>query len=132
MMALWHYRAPRPSSATARRFIAAGQSTTGSTPSRRNRESKEPAIATQLCYAWGMPSVTSSFRMSRELQRELADAAERTGRGKNAIIIEALVQYLKAMERESISVEARRQSELVSRNERDGDWYGLADVSGWR
>jgi predicted DNA-binding protein len=76
--------------------------------------------------------VTSSFRMSQELQRELSDAAERTGKVKNAIIIEALVKYLHAMERESLAVEARRQSELVSRNEREADWYGVADSSEWR
>ena len=90
------------------------------------------AIATQVCYAKSMPSVTSSFRMSKELQRGLSDAAERTGKGKNAIIVEALVKYLKAMERESLAEEARSQSELVSRNERDADWYGMADTSGWR
>ena len=70
--------------------------------------------------------------MSKELQRELSEAAERAGKGKNAIIIEALVKYLKSMERESLAGEARRQSELVSRNERDADWYGMADTSGWR
>ena len=79
-----------------------------------------------------MPSVTSSFRMSKELQRQLADAAERTGKVKNAIIIEALVKYLHAMDRESLAKEARRQSELVSRNEHEADWYGLADTSGWK
>jgi predicted DNA-binding protein len=70
--------------------------------------------------------------MSKELQRELSDAAERTGKVKNAIIVEALVKYLHAMERESLAKEARRQSELVSMHERDADWYGLADTSGWR
>ena len=70
--------------------------------------------------------------MSEELQRELSEAAQRSGRGKNAIIIEALVKYLNAMERKSLAEEARRQSELVSRNEQDADWYGLADTSGWR
>lgn len=79
-----------------------------------------------------MASVTSSFRMSKELQRELSEAAARTGKGKNAIIIEALVKHLHAMERQSLAEEARRQSELVSRNEQDADWYGLADTSGWR
>src|ERR1017187_4774777 len=79
-----------------------------------------------------MSSVTSSFRMSRELQRELSDAAARTGKGKNAIIIEALVTYLRAMERQSLAEETRHQSELVSRNEHDADWFGLADTSGWR
>ena len=79
-----------------------------------------------------MPSVTSSFRMSKELQGQLSDAAERTGKGKNAIIIEALVTYLRGMERQSLAEEARRQSELVSRNEQDAGWYRLADTSGWR
>ena len=71
--------------------------------------------------------MTSSFRMSQELQRELSDVAERTGKGKNAIIIEALVKHLHALERESLAEEARRQSELISRNEQDVDWYGLSD-----
>jgi len=79
-----------------------------------------------------MTSVTSSFRMSKQLQRELSVAAERTGKGKNAIIVEALAQYLHAMERQSLAEEARRQSELVSSHEQDADWYGLADTSAWR
>src|ERR1019366_3268113 len=87
------------------------------------------AVATQVCYGESMPSVTSSFRMSKELQRVLADAARRTGKGKNAIIIEALVKHLNAMERESLAEEARRQSELVSRREQDAGWYGIADTS---
>ena len=70
--------------------------------------------------------------MSKELQRALSEAAERTGKGKNAIIIEALVKYLQAMERASLADEALRQSELVSKNEHDVDWYELADTSVWR
>ena len=70
--------------------------------------------------------------MSKELRRELADAAARSGKRKNAIIIEALVKHLHAMERQSLAEEARRQSEVVSRNEHDADWYGLADTSGWK
>ena len=76
--------------------------------------------------------MTSSFRMSKELQRALSVAAERTGKPKNAIIVDALAQYLHALERQSLAAEARRQSELVSRNERDGGWYGVADMSGWK
>jgi len=90
------------------------------------------SIATQVCYTESVPSVTSSFRMSKDLQRVLSDAAERTGKGKNAIIIEALVKYLHVMERESLAAEARRQSELVSKHELDAGWYGLADTSAWR
>ena len=78
-----------------------------------------------------MASVTSSFRMSKDQQRELSDAAERTGKGKNAIIIEALVKHLHAMERASLTEEAQRQSALVSRNKNEVDWYGLADTSEW-
>jgi predicted DNA-binding protein len=70
--------------------------------------------------------------MSEELRRELADAAHRTGKPKNAIVIEALAQYLHAMERQSLAQEARLQSERVSRNESDASWYGLADTSGWQ
>ena len=79
-----------------------------------------------------MATVTSSFRMSKELQRELSKAAERTRKGKNSIIIEALVKHLQAMERESLAAEARRQSELVSRHEGKAEWYGLADTTGWK
>jgi predicted DNA-binding protein len=70
--------------------------------------------------------------MSKDLQRELSKAAERTGKAKNAIIIEALVKYLQSIERQSLAEEARRQSQFVSRNEHDADYYGLADTSGWR
>jgi hypothetical protein len=46
--------------------------------------------------------------------------------------IGALAKYLTAMERESPAEEAQRQSGLVSRNEQNADWYGMADTSGWR
>ena len=85
-----------------------------------------------MCYTTNMSSVTSSFRMSKELQRQLSHAAARTGKAKNAIIVDALVQYLQAMERQSLAEEARRQSELVSKSEHDDAWYGMADTSGWR
>ena len=71
--------------------------------------------------------------MSKELQQQLSNAAERTGKGKNAIIVEALAKYLHSLERETLAKEARRQSELVSRSEKEhADWYELADTSGWR
>jgi predicted transcriptional regulator len=52
--------------------------------------------------------------MSKDLQRELSKAAERTGKAKNAIIIEALVKYLQSIERQSLAEEARRQSAMSS------------------
>jgi predicted DNA-binding protein len=92
----------------------------------------ETFFATQVCYSGGVATVTSSFRMSKELRRELSEAAQRTGKGKTAIIIEALAKHLHTMKRESLAGEARRQSELVSTHERDADWYGLADTTGWK
>ncbi len=79
-----------------------------------------------------MRSITSSFRISEELNRRLSDAAERCGNGKNAIIVEALSRYLVAIDRDWLATEARRQSELVSRNEREAGWYEMADTSGWK
>ena len=79
-----------------------------------------------------MPSITSSFRISEELQRRLSDAARRTGKGKNAILVEALTKHLDSLERTRLAVEARRQSELVSRHEQDESWYEMGDTSGWK
>jgi predicted DNA-binding protein len=70
--------------------------------------------------------------MSEDLRRELSAAARRTGKAKNAIIIEALAQHLRTIERQSLAEEARRQSERVSRHEHDAGWYGLTDTSGWK
>ena len=79
-----------------------------------------------------MPSITSSFRISEELSRRLSDAAARCGKGKNAILVEALSRYLMAIDRDWLAAEARRQSELVSRHEREAGWYQVADTSGWK
>jgi predicted DNA-binding protein len=67
-----------------------------------------------------------------ELQRKLSEAEARTGKGKNAIIVEALEKHLHTIEQESLAAEARRQSERVSRHEHETGWYALADTSGWR
>src|SRR4051794_34899909 len=88
--------------------------------------------AIQVCYGRSMPSVTSSFRISKELQQRLSEAAERTGKGKNAILVEALTKHLEALDHTILAAEARRQSELVSRHESDHDCYNLADTSGWK
>jgi len=88
--------------------------------------------ATQAWYTEGMRSVTSSFRMSSDLAQELANAATRSGKGKNAIIVEALRRYLDEIDRGTLAAEARRQSLLVSGAGPEMEWYDLADVSGWR
>ena len=77
-------------------------------------------------------SVTSSFRISKELYRRLTAAAKRTGKRKNALIIEAIANHLQTLEKMSLAGEARRQSELVSRNDLDERWYDMADTTGWK
>lgn len=76
-----------------------------------------------------MRSTTSSFRITKDLQRRLSDATERTGKGKNAILIEALTEHLDSLDRTRLAAEARRQSELVSQHEQDEHWYEMADPS---
>jgi predicted DNA-binding protein len=88
--------------------------------------------ATQVCYLAHMKSVTSSFRISNELQQRLAEAAKRTGETKNAILMEALTKHLDTLDHGKLAAEARRQSELVSRHEQDESWYGIADTAGWK
>lgn len=70
--------------------------------------------------------------MSKELYEQLERAASRTGKNKNALIIDALTQYLESLDRVELAAEARRQSELVSRRESDTTWYDLADASAWK
>ena len=89
--------------------------------------------ATHMCYFGAMPSsITSSFRISAELERRLSRAAERTGKGKNAILVAALTDHLDALERIRLAVEARRQSEVVSRHEQDESWYEMGDATAWK
>jgi hypothetical protein len=47
-------------------------------------------------------------------------------------LVEALTKYLETLDRTALAVEARRQSEQVSRREPDETWYEIADTTGWR
>lgn len=60
------------------------------------------------------------------------EVPRRGGKGKNAVIIEAITAYLNSLKRKSLAEEARRQSEAVSRNENESDLYKMADMSGWK
>ena len=79
-----------------------------------------------------MASITLRFRINKELHQKLAKATEGTGKGKNAIIVEALTRYLESLDRAALAAEARCQSELVSAHDAETSWYELADTSGWR
>jgi predicted DNA-binding protein len=82
----------------------------------------------------GMKSTTSSFRISTELVRRLEQATRKTKRGKNAIIIQALQEYLDRHDRSRFLEEARRQSLLASSipDEHQDVWLNNADVRGWK
>ena len=79
-------------------------------------------------------SSTTSVRLSKELQRELARKARSTKRGKNWVIKEALALYLLGSSHDTLREEARRQSELVSRClPADAAWGEQGgDTEGWR
>jgi predicted transcriptional regulator len=81
-----------------------------------------------------MRTVTSSFRMSRDLRRRLEETARSLKKRKNWIIIEALEEYLQRKHRAALAAEARRQSLLVRAAEHEDDnfWDQLADTNGWQ
>lgn len=81
-----------------------------------------------------MKSSTSSFRISNELRAKLDEAARRLKRGKNAIIVEALQEYLDKVNYQRFLQEARRQSVLASAvsNEDEEFWLDQADTRGWK
>ena len=79
-------------------------------------------------------SVTSSFRISNELNARLEEAVRRFKRGKNSLITEALEDYLDKVSRQRFLEEARRQSLLVSgaSTEDEDFWLEQADTRGWK
>ncbi|MEI6790322.1 MAG: hypothetical protein WCK42_03975 [Myxococcaceae bacterium] len=77
-------------------------------------------------------STTTSIRLPENLKLELETVSEQLHRGKNWIIAEALRIYLKSLRNPSLEIEARRQSLLVSQQEKsDTFWEDNADTQGW-
>ena len=84
---------------------------------------------TQVCYTKNIPR-DIQFSNEQGIHECYRTRLSAPARLKNAIIIEALVKYLKAMERESLAEEARRQSEPVqgtSRTPTGSDWRTRRD-----
>ncbi|MEX2300209.1 MAG: hypothetical protein WD733_04685 [Bryobacterales bacterium] len=77
-------------------------------------------------------SRTSSFRLSDTLHERLDRFVTRVGRGKNAVIVRAIETYLDQHENQDLAADARRQSLLAQAADRDEDWFGQADSSGWK
>lgn len=84
------------------------------------------------CVTLKAMSRTSSFRLSDELHDRLDRFARRQRRGKNAVIVRAIENYLDRHERENLATEARRQSLLASSHDNDSDRFAQADETGWR
>ena len=87
-----------------------------------------------LWYTLPVRSTTSSFRISNELRVQLEEAVHRLKRGKNAIITEALQEYLNRIDQQRFLEEARRQSILASAapGEDEDAWLAHADTRGWK
>lgn len=81
-----------------------------------------------------MPTSTSSFRIEEELRVRLEQASRSTKRGKNAIINEALKEYLDGLDQEAWIAEAQRQSRVASARMTDDEkfWSEQADLRGWK
>jgi predicted DNA-binding protein len=82
-----------------------------------------------------MSSSISSVRMPEELRDRLERTAKYLKKGKNWIINQALDEYLRKVDRETLAAEARRQSLLVSsveQREPDEFWERISDTRGWR
>ena len=69
----------------------------------------------QLWYIADMASVTSSYRIPKELNDQLESTARKFHKGKNWVINEALKHYLKQTNYEWLREEAKRQSIAASK-----------------
>ena len=80
-----------------------------------------------------MKSISTSVRLPSELSDRLAREAQRSGRGKNAIITQALEQYLNAADKASLDEQIRRASiAIAARDERDIEaWLEAAAADVW-
>lgn len=80
-----------------------------------------------------MPSSTSSIRIPADLRERLERTAKYLKKGKNSIIVEALDDYLKRMDRGAFADEARRQSLIAAASAgQDEFWESMADTRGWK
>ncbi|MCC8370436.1 MAG: ribbon-helix-helix protein, CopG family [Rickettsia endosymbiont of Stiretrus anchorago] len=78
-------------------------------------------------------SITTSIRLELSLNKKLEKAAHDLHRGKNWLITEAILMYLKQLENSSLAEEAKQQSLLVSKMEKsDNDlWETNSDQTNW-
>ena len=81
-----------------------------------------------------MASSISIIRIPDEVRYRLERTAKYLKKDKNWIINQALDEYLRKVDRETLASEARRQSFLATRaaERRQGDfWESISDTRGW-
>src|SRR5215475_2452900 len=97
------------------------------------------ALCPSVLHLWytglQMPTSISSVRISDELRYRLERTAKHLKKGKNWIINQALDEYLRKIDRDTLAVEAQRQSLLASSaeaGEHSEFWEKASDTRGWR
>ena len=76
-----------------------------------------------------MLSTTTSIRLRPDLRQQLERAAQRTGLGRNTLVVQALRKFLQPDFQASLSEKARRQSLAASKHE--PDWERVAELDPW-
>jgi predicted DNA-binding protein len=81
-----------------------------------------------------MPSTTTSVRLPAELSQRLEQISRRTGRGKNAIITEAVSEYLRALDKATLAGDIRRASISLAANDDPviDDWLDALVAESWK
>lgn len=77
--------------------------------------------------------ITTSIRIPPELAKELQKTAHKLHRGKNWIIVKALEAFLAKNHENLLAQEARKQSLLAAKQDKeiDEDWLNNMDDAGW-
>lgn len=79
-------------------------------------------------------SITTSIRLSKEMDNELRKAAKAEHHGKNWIIVQAIREYLAKRKEELLYKQARSESLMIAEREAKygvEDLGDLADDTGW-
>jgi predicted DNA-binding protein len=79
-------------------------------------------------------AITTSIRLPHPIRKKLERASIALAQGKNALIIEALMDYFQKIERASFALEAKRQSLLACKADKPmaAIWEKNIDLTNWQ
>lgn len=79
-------------------------------------------------------AITTSIRLPYQVRKRLERVSHRFNKGKNGIILDALKDYFQKIEAASFKEEAKRQSLLASRKDREeaSIWEDNLDIEDWK